>query len=366
MRITEPYTLFPRKLKSGKIVYYYQFRDELGRRSVPKSTGCNTQSAARRYCQKLYNTGELTKNTDFLFSVFTQDFFSKNNEWYKWKLVNNSSITDETILSYIKFLNNQLLPFFQDYKLCDITRSDVKKWIVWASERWSAKTINNAQSVLNILLNQAVEKNYISFNPALGLSFRKTPKKERILLSVDELKAIYTSPLWTSDVLQKAFLLDCITGMRISEIAALRNVDIHDNFIDVKHSYSRKFGLGETKTKLCRYVPKPSELILKTDGEWIFESNNNKPFNICRMHDNIHRICESLKIDVKGRGITTHTIRNFFISYMQSKNIPEPKIRAVVGHKDSTMTGLYTYWTPQMFPEVYQVQSELYNFLIGR
>jgi len=40
MRVTEPYIIFPRELKSGKIVYYYHFRDENGRRSAAKSTGC--------------------------------------------------------------------------------------------------------------------------------------------------------------------------------------------------------------------------------------------------------------------------------------------------------------------------------------
>ena len=361
MRITEPYTIFPRVLKSGKTVFYYQFRDEEGRRSSAKSTGCTTLSTAKRFCQKLYNSGELTRITSYTFSVFVKDFFSKEKEWYKWKAVNNSKITDETIMSYNKFLNNQLMPYFENRKLDEITRSDIKKWIIWASEKWSAKTVNNAQSVLNIILNQAVEKDIIKFNPALGLSFRKTEKKNRVLLTISEIIQIYNSSRWTSEVLRRAFLLDCVTGMRISEIAGLRPCDIHENFIDVSHSYSRHFGLGDTKTKTKRYVPKPKGLDLSCESEWIFELKDGKPFNICRMHDNIVAICKSIGIDVKARGITTHTLRNFFISYLQSENVPEPKIRAVVGHKDSTMTGLYTYWTPEMFPEVYKAQQKLYE-----
>ncbi|MBR1537192.1 MAG: tyrosine-type recombinase/integrase family protein [Treponema sp.] len=365
MRVTEPYTIFPRTLQSGKTVYYYQFRDEEGRRSSAKSTGCTTLSAAKRFCNKLYNSGELTKTTSYTFSIFTKDFFTKNSEWYKWKIINNNKITDETILSYNKFLNNQIIPFFGEKKISDITRSDIKNWIIWASEKWSAKTINNAQSVLNIILNQAVEKEIIKFNPALGLSFRKTEKKERELLTIREIKNIYNSPKWSLEILRKAFLLDCITGMRISEIAALRPCDIHDNFIDVAHSYSRQFGLGNTKTKIKRYVPKPTELDLSCDTEWIFQVKNGKPFNICRMHDNIMSICKDLGIDTKARGITTHTLRNFFISYLESENVPEPKIRAVAGHKDQTMTGLYTYWTPEMFPEVYEAQLKLYKQITG-
>ena len=183
MRVTEPYTIFPRKLKSGKIVYYYQFRDEQGFRSGAKSTGCTTLSSAKRYCNKLYNSGELTKLTSYTFCIYVKDFFSKEKDWYKWKVVNNSKITDETIMSYNKFLRNQLIPFFETKKLEDISRSEIKNWIIWASEKWSAKTVNNAQSVLNIVLNQAVEQNIIKFNPALGLSFRKTEKKTHKIYS---------------------------------------------------------------------------------------------------------------------------------------------------------------------------------------
>lgn len=363
MRVTEPYTIFPRTLKSGRVVYYYQFRTESGFRSGAKSTGCTTLAQAKRFCNKLYNEGKLIYQKE-TFRGFSQNFFSKESEWYKWKLVNNADITDETLMAYNKALSNQLMGYFESYRMHDITRSVIKQWIIWASEKWSAKTVNNAQSVLNIILNQAVEKNIIKFNPALGLSFRKTAKKDRILLTLEEIKQIYRSELW-SPVLRKAFLLDCITGMRISEIAGLRNEDIGRNYINVRHSYSRTFGLGSTKTKACRYVPIPENLNLKTDTEWIFQVDNGKPFNICWMHDKLVAICKKLGIDVKQRGITTHTIRNFFISYLESQNVPEPKIRAVVGHKDSSMTGLYTYWTPEMFPEVYKVQEKLYAEITG-
>ena len=53
-----------------------------------------------------------------------------------------------------------------------------------------------------------------------------------------------------------------------------------------------------------------------------------------------------------------------FISYLESKNVSEPKIRAVVGHKDSSMTDLYTYWTPDMFPEIYAAQEEMIRSIL--
>lgn len=45
--------------------------------------------------------------------------------------------------------------------------------------------------------------------------------------------------------------------MRIGEVIALQNAYIHDNFLDVQFTYSRKFGLSSTKTGISRYVPIP-------------------------------------------------------------------------------------------------------------
>lgn len=361
MKVSEPYTIFPRTLSSGRVVYYYQFRFENGLRSSAKSTGCTTEASARRFCNKLYNSGEFSKTSSSRFGTFTKDFFSKENEYYKWKKVNNSKITDETLLAYNKFLRNQLLPYFEDYQIRNISKSEIKNWIIWASDKWSPKTVNNAQTVLNIILNQAVDKNIIEFNPANGLSFRRIEKKERVLMNVDEVIQVYKSDRWTNENLRRAFLLDVITGMRISEIAGLRNCDVHDSYIDLRHSYSRQFGLGDTKTKTCRKIPIPQGIELQNcESEWLFPAESGKPFNICRMHDNLVRIWSDLGIDYKNRKLTTHTVRNFFISYMLSENVPKPKVKAVVGHKDEDMTDWYTYWTPDMMQEVYDAQTKLY------
>jgi hypothetical protein len=54
MRVKEAFSVFPRKLKSGKVVFYYQCYDEAGRRSSGLSTGELTKTAAKAYCMRLY------------------------------------------------------------------------------------------------------------------------------------------------------------------------------------------------------------------------------------------------------------------------------------------------------------------------
>ena len=152
MHIAEPYTIFQRTLKSGKKIYYYQFRDEQGRRSNPKSCGTDKKAEAKRICQYLYNHDGFSTSSNVLFKTFSNNFFSKDNDFYKWKTVNLQTITDTTLTSYVKLLNFQILPYFKDIQLNQINTDLIKQWIIWASEKWSAKTTNNAQSVLNIIL----------------------------------------------------------------------------------------------------------------------------------------------------------------------------------------------------------------------
>lgn len=364
MRITLPYTVFARKLASGRTVYYYQYRLSNGTRSPAYSTGCDTLSKAKRIVQKLYNDGKFDCSNSMTFNTFTKNFFSHDSDYYKWKLVNNQKVTDETLLSYDKFLRNQLMPFFTGFNLSQINKDVVKQWIIWSSDKWSAKTVNNAQTTLNLILNSAVDKSLINENPLKGLCFRKTEKKQRTLLTIDEIRFIYHSE-WTNPIYRKMFLLTVITGMRIGEVIGLTDNDIEPHCLNVRHTYSRNFGLGETtKTKLNRYVPIPDGFNLPHKDGWIFaDRDDGKPVDLLRFFGNFSRLIDRLGIKRKERGITVHTLRNFFISYLQSENITESKIRAVVGHKDSSMTGLYTYWTPEMFPEVYDAQKKLYEYI---
>lgn len=239
-----------------------------------------------------------------------------------------------------------------------ISTAIVKQWIVWVSENWSPKTSNNAQSVLNIILKAAVEKGFIKSNPSQNLTFRKVQKKDRELLTLEEVRQIYRSPLWGESGHRDVFL--------VASVIALRGEDVGEDFLNIRHSYSVKFGLGPTKTRVNRYVPIPRGLVAKKDG-WLFKSvvSKGKPVSAHGVYMIFRKVCESLGIDSKGRGLTIHTLRNFFISYMQGRNVPLQKIKAVVGHADESMTDWYTYWNPTMFEEVYAEQTRLLEFITG-
>lgn len=368
MRVTEPYIIFPRKLQSGRVVYYYQFRYPDGRRSNALSTGETVLSKAKRKIQQMYNSGAFDiQQKSVEFGAFTENFFSKNGQYYEYQSLTGKPPKDSTIASYVKILNNQLLPFFREKMIADISRDVIKEWVLWASRFWSAKTVNGAHGVLNIILESALDKEIIQRNPLAGIKFRAVEKKQRELLTVEEISRIYKSGLWARESQRAMFLLAAITGMRIGEISALKKTDFHDDYIDVTKTFSDRFGLGSTKTGESRKVPLKGFVLPESNTEWAFEGvTSDKPMLSHAVYNSFSRICDKLGIDRKSRGLTVHSLRNFFISYLQGENVPQPKIKAVAGHADkNNMTEYYTYWNPEMFPEVYAAQKKLIEQITG-
>lgn len=367
MRFTEPYTIFLRTLPSGKSVYYFQYRDENGIRSPAYSTGTNKLSQARRICQKLYNEGKFNTNSGTLFKSFATGFFDDTSSYRKWKITNNEDLAPSTLDSYKRLLENQLLPYFGEMQIRKISTNTVKEWIIWLNEHWSPKTSNNAQSVFNIIMKSAKEKRLIKEVPSADLSFRKIKKKHRELLTVEELHKIYISNGWHWEVARLAFLVTALTGMRIGEVVGLQSFEVENDRLNVEHTLHPRFGLGPTKTRVCRFVPIPTILNLKSKcgKTWAFQKpTEDAPVLAGYVYKRLMAICKELNIDTKARGITVHSLRNMFISYMRGSTFGETidlKIKAVVGHADSTQTDWYTYWTPEMFPEIYEVQEKLYK-----
>ena len=224
--------------------------------------------------------------------------------------------------------------------------------------------------MLNIILKSAKEKRLINEVPSADLSFRKVKKKHSELLTVEELKQIYNSDSWHWECARRAFLVCAITGMRIGEVVGLQTFEVGDDRLNVEHSLHPRFGLGQTKTRVCRYVPIPRILNLKSKcgSKWAFQKPTcDEPCSAGYIYKRLMLICSELGIDTKARGITVHSLRNMFISYMRGSTFGENidlKIKAVVGHADESMTDWYTYWTPEMFPEIYEVQEKLYRQIV--
>lgn len=77
MSFRENYYVFPRKLQSGKFIYYYQAYDDDGNLKSRKSTGKKTKASAKEYCRMLEKEGRLVTTKTKLGTLKLSDYLKK-------------------------------------------------------------------------------------------------------------------------------------------------------------------------------------------------------------------------------------------------------------------------------------------------
>ena len=279
MRYREPFTVFPRKMKSGLVVWYYQTYDTNSRRTTARSTGQTSKGAARVYCNKLYKEDALIPNRgrNLFFSKYAENWW----DWDKCEYVKFRQSRRDLSRNYIKTaklnLKNHILPRFGKMRLDAITSYDIEKWVLeFSAKGLSNQTANINLTFLNIMLTDAIRRGLLDSNPADNVSHLKNNTRKRDILTANEVSLIFDfesiEKVWKKKIYYLANLLSACTGLRIGEILAVRGEVLFDGYILVSKQYDFKYGLIPTKTRSSRQVPVPSELQNELD---ILNDKNN-------------------------------------------------------------------------------------------
>lgn len=337
---------------------------------MARSTGKTNKTQARCYCADLLAKGMLCSDTGISFCIYAKDFFSETSQWYadKKQVATGKKVpvARKTLAAYTEILENKLLPYFGKYKLADITSTHVKKFRAVLIERnLSNSYINIVCHVLSIIFKYAETDRYITTNPCTAVQSLSVNKRTRDAFSLEELECIFRQQ-WTNKERKLFAITAAVTGMRFSEIQGLRKEVIFQNYLDVN-------GQWDSKTKAITPV-KTGESRKVRIPEWLskcllsYTKQSGFVFSEC---DNAYRNEFVAKIDVsqrKSRGLCFHSIRHFFNTFLLANNIPEIKVKAIMGHSSGrgSMTERYTNFRPEHFDDVEKLQSLLLeHFLCG-
>ena len=381
MRVMMPFTLVARKVNNSIIIYYRYRKPDMTLSSL-LSTGIKAendtekaiQSAKRKanlICMELYRSGKIHQESEILLKTYAKDFFTEKCKYIQWKISTGSKerkgLTQSTIVFYRRILRCQILPYLGNVPLKRLNAAKIKNFLISLKEKFSNKTINHTILVLNIILKQAVEENIIQSNPASNVSRLRVDKPNMNLYTFEELRALFNPCNWDNERLRSISILSCCTGLRISEALALKREDVREDYLDINKGYEDPYGFGDIKTHEKRKVPAVPELIkLLPDRDLLYEgSKKGQPYGQNAVRKALKKAMQAVGIDYKARKITFHSFRHFFNTYLEKEDVNPAKIRAVMGHKDSTMTGLYTNWNANEFPEVYISQRKLVNAIGG-
>lgn len=368
-RLRQDYSLFPRTLDSGKTVWYYRTYTPDGIRTNPKSTGIeatgkSSRIRAEKHCNSLMVSGQLWQASNMRFSQFADGWFVPGKcAWLADRLAagvpGRPAISAAYLKSHQTSLRLYILPYFGEKRLENIKPSTIKAFRVAMQERYlSNKTINIACDTFRIMTDWMLAEGLIFADPFRSVKRLGVEQSSRRAFTIMEARKIFHGK-WSSHRAWLFNLTAAITGMRFSEIRAIRADTLHADYIDVVDQFIGK-GLFALKTKEARKVPIPPALRALLAAEawkgFIFADIAGGP-PLAR-----NGAIKSLALLATDPDLSFHSWRHFTNTWLLASNVSASKVRAVMGHSEGKgkMTEVYTDWSPEMFPEVYQAQAKLF------
>jgi integrase len=388
MRIREVFTVFPRSLKSGIMVYYYQTYDAEGKRQNARSTGKTLKTEAKAFCMKLFKEGLLIPEQKApTFAEFSEGWWVVETcDYLKWRQLHNP-ITEATISMHKGYFENHIKEYFAKFKLDEITPLVIEGWLLHMSEKKEKRnkdekdkkklkpnTVNSVYGTLRLMMGEAFRKKLIKVNPCNEVKELKEVEAEREIFTLEEYYKLFPvkwSAVWDDEMICKANRLAACTGLRIGELRGLRGEHIYEDHIFVCGQYTRFGYSNHTKTKNNRKVPINPEmkdefdrLARKNDQGYLFSDDGGKtPVTVDRIRRGFDKALGKIGIsraEKLERNLSFHAWRHFFNTFMRVRNVADSKVQSVTGHLTKKMTDKYTHFDTRKFNEVRDVQNELF------
>ncbi len=376
----QPFTVYKRKTtRKRKYVYYVLFRDEDGKRLSGKSSGKHSRAEATEWARKQLNP------TLYTYSAITFGKYAEN--WFIWgkcEYLKRKLRRREYSRSYAEgqrgLLENLILPYFKHKLLSEITLYDIEEWLFSVKEKLSAASANRSLTVLKIIFKEALRTGKISRNPAADIEKLPEPIVHKGILSAEEVKNLFLPDslhsIWKGNLIHFTLnLLAVTTGMRMGEVLALQVSDFHYDYIEVNHSWDRKYGLKAPKANSYRMVSLP-QITSQCFNQLLAKDKYQDPSTIVfhgtslkRAIDHkavlkyFYRALNESGIDEEERlkrNITFHSHRHFFNTFMRGR-IADSELQKLTGHRTQKMTEHYDHQQIESFDNIRKVQDQILN-----
>jgi integrase len=170
-------------------------------------------------------------------------------------------------------------------------------------------------------------------------------------------------------------LLATSTGLRLGECQALKIGKVHEEHIEVHHSWERRYGLKPSKRNSYREVPIPRktaqhlhDLIslspYQEPEDLVFwGKDRSTPIRNEEIRRALYTALANIGIPKEERtlrNITFHSWRYFYNSLLRGR-IHDSKLQRLTGHKTNEMTEHYTRFNINDFRDVKAIQEQYFT-----
>ena len=234
------------------------------------------------------------------------------------------------------YLKNQVLPWFRNMQIAEITERDVKQW--FASLHATPFAADRAAPVLSVLLKQAEVYGYRpeGSNPCVGIRRYRRSGRERFLSpeEMQRLGAVLDRHEPDHPLEIAAIRLLLLTGCRCNEILTLKWSDYREG-----HLYLRDSKTGPRTV----WLSSPARGIL--DGlprrrTWIFPARRRWGFLEPAM---IRYYWYKVRGEAGLGDVRLHDLRHSYASVALLNGATIPTIARLLGHNDTATTLKYTH-----------------------
>lgn len=278
---------------------------------------------------------------------------------------------------------------FGTYRIKDITPDDLTNFLEEEIPRCklSAKAFSNLKGITKGFMKRAKKRKLISWNIEEVLydldvsesEFKKVVKEDyEEVFSEDEMPIMINYLIQHMDPKNLAILLIFVTGIRVGECVALKNVVWGDNFFQIVRTETRYiedehyvFEIKEFPKSEAgvRTVVVPNDYFwlcekirsLNPTGEYIFLDRHGKRLTTRHIRDRLRYICKKLNIYNKS----SNKIRKTYGSILLDYNIDERLVREQMGHSGIAVTENHYHRNRRKINKKAEILSQIPDFTLS-
>ena len=382
----ERFSLHTRSSKRG-LVFYAQFRKDDGTWGTAKSTHVRVSKGkdgpralqeasirAAAWAQAYVDGGQVVTRERATFSAFAKGFFDVAGEWAREKRRRGHRLSADQCERHARSVDNHLIPYFGRLRVNRIDDEDIRRFQEkLENEGLAGATINRVTVALRLILKAAYRKKMMRRMPVVE-AVSEREQKHRGPYLPHEIRALFAMD-WPDPRCKIANMLAAGTGLRAGEVVALRESNVHPEYLEVEHTWNPRFGLGPTKTGRTRIVPIPSRIYAelaqlikenrREDGDrFVFYGMKpDKPMNQREATEALFAALEEIGIDEKmrkERGLDFHAWRHTFNSLLVDRRVPLQAVQSVTGHLTDEMTQRYYHLGGESGDGIRQISESLF------
>ncbi len=219
----------------------------------------------------------------------------------------------------------------------EIDREWLEEFIDYLHTKVSPSSCSTYFAKVKCALSESVKDKILIQNPSFFVDPIRVPESNREYLTIEEIQRINDVD-FHYDVVKRAFLFSCYTGLRYGDIASLKWSQIQEiNF----NGNGKSFAIQkrQAKTGNINHIPL-NETALKLIGDrpskdaLVF----NLKFNVVHIRRLLYKLLDAAQISKK---ITFHCARHTYAVLLLANGANLMTVKELLGHRDIKSTQIY-------------------------